>query len=128
MEARLCRRSELRTVNILDSLFCSFIVGVYIPQYISIIRHGTRGIASRYILFHYLFSICTLGQRVSHNNFYKAHWVRVIFLAGPPVTRAVVILRYEAVQIKLLNYQDRLTDKNSTRNERYFETEHVWGH
>ncbi|CAK7201421.1 hypothetical protein SEUCBS139899_004125 [Sporothrix eucalyptigena] len=64
---------DLKTGLANGSLFCFFIVGAYIPQYMSIIRHGTRGIASRYILFHCLFSICTLGLRVSHYDFYKAY-------------------------------------------------------
>ena len=53
-------------------LFCFFIVAAYVPQYIAIVRHGTHGIASRYILFHSLFSVFTLALRVCHPMFYNA--------------------------------------------------------
>lgn len=42
------------------------------PQYLSISRHGTRAISSRFVLFHCLFSTLTFALRLQHPQFYNA--------------------------------------------------------
>lgn len=53
-------------------LLCVFVLAAYIPQYLSIVAHGTRAISSRFVLFHSLSSTLTLALRLCHRVFYGA--------------------------------------------------------
>ncbi|KAH8912976.1 hypothetical protein BR93DRAFT_974400 [Coniochaeta sp. PMI_546] len=55
-----------------ETILCVFVLAAYIPQYLSIITHGTRGISSRFVLFHSLSSTLTLALRLCHPVFYGA--------------------------------------------------------
>ncbi|KAK3368299.1 hypothetical protein B0H63DRAFT_488211 [Podospora didyma] len=58
--------------TILEILLCILIVASYVPQYVSIVSHGTHAISSRFILFHGLFSVLVFGLRLQIPAFYDA--------------------------------------------------------
>ncbi len=53
-------------------LLCVLVFASYVPQYLSILAHGTRAISSRFVLFHSLSSTMTLALRLCHPVFYSA--------------------------------------------------------
>lgn len=55
-----------------ETVLCVFVLAAYIPQYLSIVTHGTRGISSLFVLFHSLSSTLTLALRLCHPVFYGA--------------------------------------------------------
>lgn len=51
-------------------ILCLLIVASYVPQYVAIVRNGTLGISSRFVLYHFLFSTFTLAFHLGHFHFY----------------------------------------------------------